>query len=106
MMRNRMQVWLAALLVLTLVGAVGQWTTAATAAAPQGTISAWGRDLEGQLGDDAALVIKPTPVPVAGLTGMVALAAGYTHSLALKADGTVWAWGDDQFGQLGDDAVL
>jgi hypothetical protein len=34
-----------------------------------------------------------------GLTNVVAIAAGYLHSLALKADGTVVAWGDNLFGQ-------
>jgi len=32
----------------------------------------------------------------------VALAAGRFHSLALRADGTTWAWGDNTYGQLGD----
>ena len=43
-----------------------------------------------------------TPVPVSGLTGVVAIAAGGYHSLALKSDGTVWAWGCNDCGQLGD----
>ena len=50
------------------------------------------------------------PRPMAGalpsrfriFTGVVAVAAGTNHSLALKADGTVWAWGWNTFGQLGD----
>ena len=41
------------------------------------------------------------PVPVPGLTGVVAVAAGYSHSLAAKADGTVWAWGENTDNQLG-----
>jgi len=41
-------------------------------------------------------------VPVQGLTDVVAVAAGGRHSLALCADGTVWAWGWNRFGQLGD----
>jgi len=36
------------------------------------------------------------------LTGVVAIAAGNHHTVALKEDGTVWAWGRNSDGQLGD----
>ena len=36
------------------------------------------------------------------MTGVVALAAGQYYSLALKSDGTVWAWGFNTYGELGD----
>ena len=39
---------------------------------------------------------------VAGLSGVVAVAGGSDHSLALLDDGTVWAWGSNSLGQLGD----
>ncbi len=71
-----------------------------------GTVLAWGRDNAGQLGNDLALEDKPKPVSVSGLTGIIAISAGYAHSLALKSNGTVYAWGDDADGQLGDDPVL
>ena len=38
---------------------------------------------------------------MSGLTGIVAFAGGRDHELALKSDGTVWAWGDNEFGNLG-----
>ena len=37
-----------------------------------------------------------------GLTGIMQVAAGVGYSLALRSDGTVWAWGYNQDGQLGD----
>jgi hypothetical protein len=40
-----------------------------------------------------------------GLTAVVAVAAGGRHSLAVKSDGTVWAWGSNLDGQLGDDTT-
>ena len=36
------------------------------------------------------------------LTGITTLAAGLTHSVALKDDGTVWSWGGNSYGELGN----
>jgi alpha-tubulin suppressor-like RCC1 family protein len=66
-----------------------------------GTLRSWGLDSWGQLGDGAALTNQAVPVSVVGLTNVVAIAAGESHSLALRADGTVWSWGYDGWGQLG-----
>ncbi|MBF0487187.1 MAG: hypothetical protein HQK98_03415, partial [Nitrospirae bacterium] len=43
-----------------------------------------------------------TPVQVSGLTGVTAVAGGFEHTIALTGDGTVWAWGYNGYGQLGD----
>jgi alpha-tubulin suppressor-like RCC1 family protein len=43
---------------------------------------------------------------VPGLTGVTAIAAGQATAYALRADGTVWAWGRNQTGQLGDDTTV
>ena len=64
-----------------------------------GTVWAWGLGESGQLGNGTNTIKQLTPVQVLGtggagyLTGVVAIAAGGYHSLALKNDGTVWAWG-------------
>ncbi len=79
-----------------------------------GTVMAWGDDTFGELGDDSpggpencGTHKKPeacskVPVSVSGLSGVVAIAAGGDHSLALLKNGTVMAWGDGESGELGD----
>jgi alpha-tubulin suppressor-like RCC1 family protein len=57
----------------------------------------------GQLGDGTN-VEKRTPVQIG--FGYAAVAAGGAHSLALKADGTLWAWGNNGNGQLGDGTTV
>ena len=42
------------------------------------------------------------PVQVSGLTNVTAIAGGRHHTIALKSDGTVWTWGYNDYGQLGD----
>lgn len=67
-----------------------------------GTVWAWGSNLNGQVG--GVLPLAVVPVQVAGLSGvtMVAAQSDGSHNLALKSDGTVWAWGANSQGQLGD----
>ncbi len=45
---------------------------------------------------------RSTPGLVHGLSRVVAIAAGGSRAFALRSDGTVWAWGDNQSGRLGD----
>ena len=71
-----------------------------------GTVWAWGYNNYGQLGNDTT-TNATTPVQVKTATGnnlsdIVEISAGESHSLALKADGTVWAWGCNTNGRLGD----
>jgi RHS repeat-associated protein len=45
------------------------------------------------------------PAQVQGLTNVTAIATGANHTLALKSDGTVWAWGNNTYGQLGNNST-
>jgi alpha-tubulin suppressor-like RCC1 family protein len=71
-----------------------------------GTVWAWGPNQFGNLGDGTTTP-RNTPVPVLSriggppLQGVAAIAVGLAHSLAVKGDGTVWAWGRNESGQLG-----
>ncbi|MCH8902477.1 MAG: hypothetical protein IIA45_00960 [Bacteroidetes bacterium] len=42
------------------------------------------------------------PIKIPGLSSIIAVACGFAHCMALKADGTVWVWGYNSKGQLGD----
>ncbi len=69
-----------------------------------GTVWASGHNGYGQLGDGTSGygTDRSAPAQVLNLTGVVQIAAGGIHSLAVKSDGTVWAWGSNYIGQLGD----
>jgi alpha-tubulin suppressor-like RCC1 family protein len=77
-----------------------------------GTVWAWGDDGFGQLGDGSSVtapnlpplpeIETPFPVQALGLKAVVSIAAGNWHSLAVQADGTVFGWGANWAGQLGD----
>jgi hypothetical protein len=68
---------------------------------PDGSTWAWGTNSNGELGDNTT-TRRDVPNAVSGLSsGVIAVAAGLSHSLALKDNGTVWAWGYNGNGQLG-----
>lgn len=69
-----------------------------------GTARCWGHNGQHQLGNSGLPRTSSTrPVAVSGLTGVVAVATGATHSCALRASGTVACWGSNMYGQLGND---
>lgn len=80
-----------------------------------GSVISWGANLSGQLGDGTN-TDRTTPVKVCAvgeaapctsfLDGVVAVAAGDVHSLALLTDGTVVSWGNNGFGQLGEGSAV
>jgi alpha-tubulin suppressor-like RCC1 family protein len=79
---------------------------AGSASAASPAVLAWGENEVGELGNGTTAG-SDTPTPVSGPNGLglgnvTALAAGRRHSLALLGNGTVMAWGENEWGQLGD----
>ena len=67
-----------------------------------GSLWCWGSNYFGQLGDGTS-TDRTTPVQVTALGNSVAaVSAGNRHTCAVKTDGTLWCWGDNSHGQLGN----
>ncbi len=90
----------------TVALSAGYFHTCAVQAS--GTVRCWGNNVNGELGIDfvsGSPTFRSTSQAVIGLTDAVAVAAGYYHSCALHAAGTVSCWGDNQYEQL-DSSML
>ena len=81
-----------------------------TAALSQnGNVWTWGYNYYGRLGDGSGetrampgKVVTALNYETFDLEGIVDIGAGITHSLAIAADGSIYAWGDNMYGELGD----
>ncbi|MEK7214293.1 MAG: hypothetical protein AAB289_01675, partial [Chloroflexota bacterium] len=94
---------------LTGVAAAGAAVVHTLAAKSDGSLWAWGRNKEGELGEgQTSPQPRTTPVQVVGpggvgfLTGVVNVSGGEGFSVAVKGDGTAWAWGRNKEGELGN----
>lgn len=69
----------------------------------RGMVFAWGSNSDKQLGIPSITASScNAPNRVGSFTTAIGIAGGSNHSLAVLSTGTVWAWGDNQYGQLGD----
>ncbi|CAM5347291.1 chromosome condensation regulator RCC1 [Streptomyces tanashiensis] len=75
-----------------------------------GRVLAWGTNDYGQLGNGLTTPDKDgpatRPVAVQSLNRVTDVSGGCGHSVALREDGTVWAWGRNDFGQLGNGTTI
>ena len=67
---------------------------------------AWGANVDGALGNGSTAFSSSTPVQVSGLSGVTQIAAGNNTGYALLSDGTVWAWGANAGGSLGNGSTV
>src|SRR5262249_35571782 len=74
----------------------------AAALTGDGSLWIWGSNTYGELGQGTTGGFSETPLRVADLSNIIDVECGYAHTLALRADGTLWACGWNQYGQLGD----
>jgi alpha-tubulin suppressor-like RCC1 family protein len=97
------------------VGALTNWLLARTgqytvvAIKTNGTLWSWGKNENGQLGLGDSTVYRSSPIQVGSLTNWKTISVdsgGQTHVLAIKTNGTLWAWGNNSYGTLGDGTTL
>ena len=70
-----------------------------------GTLWGWGSNTSGQLGDNTGTSRSSPVQTVAFGTNWKQVSAGYKYTAAIKTDGTLWTWGDNSFGQLGNNTI-
>jgi alpha-tubulin suppressor-like RCC1 family protein len=92
----------------TQIGSATGWSAIAVgwnhtvALKSDGTLWAWGDNTYGQLGDGTNTRRSTPTQESTGAANWSAISGGGEHTVALKSDGTLWAWGRNHNGQLGD----
>jgi alpha-tubulin suppressor-like RCC1 family protein len=91
------------------VGALTTWSVISNsggshsmALKTDGTMWAWGANGQGQLGDNTQGVTRSSPIQIGSLTTWSKIACGKYHSMAIKTDGTMWLWGTNYQGSIGN----
>jgi len=81
------------------VSSSAQFTIAQKA---DGSLWGWGMCQSGQLGDLGTNRHVPKPVRIGSSTNWVQFSVGAGHCVALDRQGSIWAWGQNEHGQVGD----
>ncbi len=67
-----------------------------------GTVWGWGRNLSGEFGAEIDPGFYNIPLQINEINNVIDISIGSNHTVVLKEDGTVWSWGNNISGQLGD----
>ncbi|MEO6742278.1 MAG: hypothetical protein ABIP20_18700, partial [Chthoniobacteraceae bacterium] len=93
---------------MTQVGTATNWTHVVThgyhiiATRSDGTLWGWGFNSSGQVGNGSTTTPVTTPIQIGIATNWRSIATGQFHTTAIRSDGTLWSWGQNGSGQLGD----
>ena len=97
---------------VTVIGGITNWsqvsagTSHSLGVTGSGILYAWGINTAGVLGDDT-LIDRSSPVTVVGgITNWTQVSAGLRHNFGIREDGTLWAWGSNGNGRLGDGTTI
>jgi alpha-tubulin suppressor-like RCC1 family protein len=71
-----------------------------------GTLWLWGYGFYGQLGTNTTATVSSPVQTVSGGTNWKAVSMGDCTTAAIKTDGTLWTWGHNAFGRLGDNSTI
>jgi len=82
----------------------GTWLSITTTSISK--LFAWGLNQYGYLATGNVICYSSPVQEVSGSTNWSSVSGGYTHSTAIKADGTLWVWGINTWGQLGIDGTI
>jgi alpha-tubulin suppressor-like RCC1 family protein len=86
---------------LSNIAAIAAGGNHSLAVAQGGQVFAWGLNNKGQVGVGSSGADQLSPVELAKIDAVIAIEAGFNHSLAITGDGGVLAWGDNEYGQVG-----
>jgi len=96
----------------TQIGTDSNWEMLATGAAhalalkTDGTLWAWGEGFNGQTGDTLPPTFFRSSPRQVGTDTWIYIACGFQSSFGIKSDGTLWGWGRNDAGQLGDGTTV
>jgi uncharacterized repeat protein (TIGR03803 family) len=89
---------------ITSIAAGNYWSLALDS---YGRVWGWGNNANGQLGiSPDVLLTTNVPVLISGISNVVAVAAGWQHAIAITADKTLWTWGHNGSGELGQGSTF